>query len=90
MTDADAATLVGAGVVSVMLFPQIAAAIGRRSNAQAQPADADDVAPAWSGGQSLIEGGHGQRSVHLRGDPNPAAGARPAVRCTGSSRDPGN
>ena len=46
MTDADAATLVGAGVVSVMLFPQIAAAIGRRSNAQAQPADADDVAPA--------------------------------------------
>ena len=46
MTDADAATLVGAGVVSVMLFPQIAAAIGSRSNAQAQPADADDVAPA--------------------------------------------
>jgi hypothetical protein len=46
MTNGDAATLVGAGVVSVMLFPQIATAIGSRSGAHPQPADVDDVAPA--------------------------------------------
>lgn len=46
MTTADSATLVGAGVVSVMLYPQIATAIGRRAHSDAQPVDADDTAPA--------------------------------------------
>ncbi|MEZ5186792.1 MAG: cation:proton antiporter [Candidatus Nanopelagicales bacterium] len=45
MTSSDAATLVGAGVVSVMLFPQIATAIGRR-DPESQPAPADVGPPA--------------------------------------------
>lgn len=45
MTSSDAATLVGAGVLSVMLFPQIATAIGRRKQ-EPQPAPAPVTPPA--------------------------------------------
>jgi Kef-type K+ transport system membrane component KefB len=46
MTSADAATLVGAGVVTVMLFPQIATVIASRNAVDPQPLDADDTTPA--------------------------------------------
>jgi Kef-type K+ transport system membrane component KefB len=46
MTSADAATLVGAGVVTVMLFPQIATVIASRNAVDPQPLDADDITPA--------------------------------------------
>ncbi len=46
MTAADSATLVGAGVLTVMLFPQIATAIGRREAPEPQPADAGEPTPA--------------------------------------------
>ena len=45
MTDADAATLVGAGVVSVMLFRRSPPPSAVARMPKAQPADADDVAP---------------------------------------------
>jgi hypothetical protein len=46
MTSADSATLVGAGVVTVMLFPQIATVIASRNAVDPQPLDADDITPA--------------------------------------------
>jgi Kef-type K+ transport system membrane component KefB len=46
MTAADSATLVGAGVLTVMLFPQIATAIGHRAAPEPQPADAGEATPA--------------------------------------------
>ena len=75
----------GRQVVSVMLFPQIAAAIGRRSNAQAQPADADDVAPPSLRPKPDRRSGMANEAYIYEAIRTPAAGARPTVRCTGSS-----
>jgi Kef-type K+ transport system membrane component KefB len=46
MTAADSAKLVGAGVITVMLFPQIATAIGNRAAPEDEPAEAGEPTPA--------------------------------------------